>query len=165
MAVHRTTPTSATVGIKGSLSTLAKPEHTGKACGEYRSYVESDGHASVRIDDEFENDVIMPTTVQAQAFVMPNTIAHSRSGSGSGHRSPHVPPVMQELLQLDYYLLLGASRLLLHVPITSTSVWLYYLLRHLHHLGRLLHHIGCSNSNAGWRTSNNTSGFMIMPCK
>jgi len=86
MGVHRTAPTTPT-GMKGSLSTPV-------------SRAGSISLASSRVGTPqpigLKTTAIMPTTVQAQAFVVPTTSsAHSRSGSGSGsgYPSPHVSPV------------------------------------------------------------------------
>lgn len=55
---------------------------------------------------------IMPTTVQAQASLVPTTTAHSRSGSCSGYQSPLMCPCAHRRCRL---LLLGPRRLL-HLP-------------------------------------------------
>ena len=88
MGVHRTAPTTPT-GMKGSLSTPV-------------SRAGSISLASSRVGTPQPNmtnlktTAIMPTTVQAQAFIVPTTGSHSRSGSGSGYQSPHVSPVLQQ---------------------------------------------------------------------
>ena len=87
VGVHRTTPT---VGMKGSLST---PVSRAGSISLASSRVGTPQPGSTT---NLKTTAIMPTTVQAQAFVVPNTPAHSRSGSGSGYQSPHVSPVMQQ---------------------------------------------------------------------
>ncbi|KIM44300.1 hypothetical protein M413DRAFT_9442 [Hebeloma cylindrosporum] len=95
MGVHRTTPT--TSGMKGSLSTPVSRAGS-ISLASSRVGTPQPGSGGGATTTNLKTTAIMPTTVQAQAFVVPSTSthAHSRSGSASGYHSPHVSPVMQQ---------------------------------------------------------------------
>ena len=105
MNVHRTAPTTPT-GMKGSLSTpMSRAGSISLASS--RAGTPQPNMANLK------TTAIMPTAVQAQAFVVPTTGSPSRSGSGSRYQSPHVSPVLQ---QWRRPLFLGPPRLLLCLP-------------------------------------------------